>query len=176
MPLSRRRWTQSCPRWSPVETKERSELTRLDDARSPSGIARTIQCSSWHTATAVSGRTRLHLMTFSKRSLESQKQLRLLRDGQEVTGRWQHHESRACSTGSFDQAIEEFLNKKEALADYFDDARPRTSSLTFRSRKVLLCSSAASSRPMVDRLGSENPGIFKPERIFADLFSTADCS
>lgn len=104
-------------------------------------------------------------------------EFRLLRDGQEVT------EADGSITSIpglfdeavFDQAIEEFLNKKEALADYFDDAQTENifayipqqkTSLVFTPQPVV--------KLMVDRLESENPGIFEdPERTFADLFSTA---
>jgi type II restriction enzyme len=104
-------------------------------------------------------------------------EFRLLRDGQEVT------EADGSITSIpglfdeavFDQAIEEFLNKKEALADYFDDAQTENifayipqqkTSLVFTPQPVV--------ELMVDRLESENPGLFEdPDRTFADLFSTA---
>jgi type II restriction enzyme len=75
----------------------------------------------------------------------------------------------------FDKAIQEFLNKKEALADYFDDAQAENifayipqqkTSLVFTPQPVV--------KMMVDTLETENPGIFNdPTKTFADPFSTA---
>lgn len=75
----------------------------------------------------------------------------------------------------FDQSIQEFLDKKEQLADYFaDDATQdifayipqQKTSLVFTPKKVVTL--------MCDLLEQENPGIFSdPEKTFADLFSTA---
>ncbi len=104
-------------------------------------------------------------------------EFRLLRDGQTVTA--------ADGTETiipglfdeavFDQSIQEFLDKKEALADYFDDAQTENifayipqqkTSLVFTPEPVVTL--------MVDTLEAENPGIFAdPAKTFADLFSTA---
>ena len=75
----------------------------------------------------------------------------------------------------FDQSIQEFLDKKEALADYFDEALTedifayipqQKASLVFTPQPVV--------KMMVDTLEAENPGIFTdPTKTFADLFSTA---
>ena len=63
-------------------------------------------------------------------------EFRLLRDGQDVTEEdGTVTEIPACLTRRLDQAVQEFLDKKEALADYFDDAQPKTSSRTSRSRR-----------------------------------------
>ncbi|GAA4565041.1 DEAD/DEAH box helicase family protein [Micromonospora coerulea] len=104
-------------------------------------------------------------------------EFRLLRDGQEVT------EENGTVTkipglfdeAVFDQAVQEFLDKKEALADYFDDAQTENifayipqqkTSLVFTPQPVV--------KMMVDTLEAENPGIFTdPTKTFADLFSTA---
>lgn len=104
-------------------------------------------------------------------------EFRLLRDGQRVT------EEDGTVTkipglfdeAVFDQAVKEFLDKKEALADYFDDAQienifayipQQKTSLVFTPQPVV--------KKMVDTLESENPGIFTdPDKTFADLFSTA---
>ncbi|CCH74557.1 Type III restriction enzyme, res subunit (fragment) [Nostocoides australiense Ben110] len=104
-------------------------------------------------------------------------EFRVLRDGQEIT------EDDGTVTiipglfdeSVFDQAVQEFLDKKEGLADYFDDEltedifayipRQKTS-LVFTPKPVV--------EKMVDILEEENPGIFTdPEKTFADLFSTA---
>ena len=105
-------------------------------------------------------------------------EFRLLRDGQEIT------EEDGTVTkipglfdeAVFDQAVQEFLDKKEAqLADYFDDAQTENifayipqqkTSLVFTPQPVV--------KMMVDTLDAENPGIFlDPTKTFADLFSTA---
>jgi type II restriction enzyme len=75
----------------------------------------------------------------------------------------------------FDQAIQEFLAKKDALADYFDDAQEENifayipqqkTSLVFTPQPVV--------KQMVAILEAENPDIFTdPSKTFADLFSTA---
>ncbi|WP_324013471.1 DEAD/DEAH box helicase [Microbacterium sp. JZ37] len=107
----------------------------------------------------------------------SEAEFRLLRDGQEVA------EEDGTVTkipglfdeAVFDQSIQEFLDKKEALADYFDDAQTENifayipqqkTSLVFTPQPVV--------KQMVDILETENPDIFAdPEKTFADLFSTA---
>ncbi|NKS63657.1 DEAD/DEAH box helicase family protein [Rhodococcus hoagii] len=104
-------------------------------------------------------------------------EFRLLRDGQEVT------EKDGAVTKIpglfdetvFDRAVQEFLDKKEALADYFEDAQTENifayipqqkTSLVFTPQPVV--------KKMVDTLETENPGIFTdPDKTFADLFSTA---
>ncbi len=90
-------------------------------------------------------------------------EFRILRDGQEVT------EDDGTVTkipglfdeAVFDQAIQEFLDKKEELADYFDDALTedifayipqQKTSLVFTPKPVV--------KMMVDTLEAENPGIF----------------
>lgn len=104
-------------------------------------------------------------------------EFRLLRDGQEVT-----EEDGTVTTipglfdeAVFDQSVQEFLDKKETLADYFDDAQTESifayipeqkTSLVFTPQPVV--------KMMVDTLEFENPGIFTdPTKTFADLFSTA---
>ncbi len=104
-------------------------------------------------------------------------EFRLLRDGQQVTdadGTVTDIPGLFDET-AFDQAVQEFLDKKEALADYFDNAQSedifayipeQKTSLVFTPQPVV--------RMMVDTLEDENPGIFTdPDRTFADLFSTA---
>ncbi|WP_401001096.1 DEAD/DEAH box helicase [Agromyces sp. GXQ0307] len=107
----------------------------------------------------------------------TEEEFRLLRDGQEVT---EEDGSVTKIPGLFDevvfdQAVQEFLDKKEALADYFDDAQTENifayipqqkTSLVFTPQPVV--------KMMVDTLEAENPGVFTdPDKTFADLFSTA---
>lgn len=108
----------------------------------------------------------------------TEEDFRKLRDGREVTD---------PTTGEvisvpglfdeavFNQAIQEFLTKKDELSDYFDPALSedifayipqQKTSLVFTPKKVVAL--------MCDTLEAENPGIFSdPEKTFADLFSTA---
>lgn len=104
-------------------------------------------------------------------------EFRFLRDGQDVT-----EEDGTVTTipglfdeAVFDQAIQEFLDRKEALADYFDESQTENifayipqqkTSLVFTPQQVV--------KLMVDTLEAESPGIFThPTKTFADLFSTA---
>jgi type II restriction enzyme len=104
-------------------------------------------------------------------------EFRLLRDGHGVTG-----ENGVVmeipglfDEAVFDQSVQEFLDKKEALADYFDDTQTENifayipqqkTSLVFTPQPVV--------KMIVDTLEAENPGIFSdPTKTFADLFSTA---
>lgn len=104
-------------------------------------------------------------------------EFRVLRDGQEVT----EEDGTVVQipgmfdAAVFDQAVQEFLNKKEALADYFDESQTedifayiphQKTSLVFTPRSVV--------ETMVDVIETENPGIFEDTtKTFADLFSTA---
>jgi type II restriction enzyme len=166
------------------ETKKeqkRADQT-MDDARSHlRGFARTIP---------------MFLMAYADRSIRlanfddytpddvfeeitgiTEAEFRLLRDGQEVA------EEDGTLTkipglfdeAVFDQAIQEFLDKKEALADYFDESQTENifayipqqkTSLVFTPQRVV--------KLMVDTLEAETPDIFSdPTKTYADLFSTA---
>jgi superfamily II DNA or RNA helicase len=104
-------------------------------------------------------------------------EFRLLRDGQEIT------EANGLVTkipglfeeAVFDQSVQEFLDKKEALADYFDDAQTENIFAYIPQQKTsLVFTPQAVVRKMVDTLEAENPKIFTdPTKTFADLFSTA---
>lgn len=104
-------------------------------------------------------------------------EFRLLRDGQEVVD-----EDGSVTTipGLFDeavfnQAVQEFLDKKEALADYFDDGQTEDIFAYIPQQKTsLVFTPKAVVTMMVDALEGENPDIFtNPSATFADLFSTA---
>ncbi|CAL4860332.1 DEAD/DEAH box helicase family protein [Microbacterium sp. MM2322] len=103
---------------------------------------------------------------------------RKLRDGRDVTDQATGEVTRVpglFDEAVFNQAIQEFLNKKAALADYFDPALmedifayipQQKTSLVFTPKPVV--------QLMCDTLETENPGIFTdPGKTFADLFSTA---
>ncbi|MGW9827883.1 superfamily II DNA or RNA helicase [Brevibacterium pityocampae] len=107
----------------------------------------------------------------------TEEEFRVLRDGQVIT------EDDGTTTtipglfdeAVFDQSIQEFLDKKKELADYFDDSLTedifayipqQKTSLVFTPHKVVTL--------MVDLVEDQTPGIFNdPTKTFADLFSTA---
>lgn len=72
----------------------------------------------------------------------------------------------------FNDSVKEFLNKKQELADYFDDSHkkdifdyipPQKTNQIFTPRKVV--------KAMVDMLEKENPGCFDDDtKTFADLY------
>lgn len=92
-------------------------------------------------------------------------QFRYLRDGgQDFAG---HLFDRA----TFNESIQEFLRKKEELADYFKDQKedifdyipPQKTNQIFTPKRVV--------KRMVDGLEKENPGIFDdPYKTFIDLY------
>jgi type II restriction enzyme len=166
------------------ETKKEQKRANqtMDDARSHlRGFARTIPMFLM-----AYGDRDIHLANFDDYTPDdvfeevtgiTEAEFRLLRDGQEVT---ETDGTIARIPGLFDedvfdQAIQEFLDKKEALANYFDDAQTENifayipqqkTSLVFTPQPVV--------KTMVDMLEAENPRIFTdPDRTFADLFSTA---
>jgi type II restriction enzyme len=166
------------------ETKkvQKQADTAMDDARSHlRGFARTIP---------------MFLMAYGDRDIRlanfddytpddvfkeitgiSEAEFRILRDGQEIT-----EEDGTVTTipglfdeAVFDQAIQEFLDKKAELADYFDDALTEDIFAYIPKQKTsLVFTPKAVVTKMVDVLEAENPGIFTdPTKTFADLFSTA---
>lgn len=72
----------------------------------------------------------------------------------------------------FDESIQEFLQKKQELANYFDESQkedifdyipPQQTNQIFTPKKVV--------KMMVDKLEEETPGIFEnPNKTFADLY------
>lgn len=95
---------------------------------------------------------------------------RFLRDGGDYAGC--HAEGGIFNEQIFDESIQEFLRKKEALADYFDKAHdedifdyipPQRTNQIFTPRDVV--------QQMLETLESENPGCFDdPNKTFADLY------
>lgn len=104
-------------------------------------------------------------------------EFRVLRDGQEVI---EEDGTIVQIPGMFDEsvfdkAVQEFLDKKEQLADYFDGAQTEDIFAYIPQQKTsLVFTPKAVVKTMVDVLEAENPGIFSdPDKTFADLFSTA---
>lgn len=72
----------------------------------------------------------------------------------------------------FDHSVQEFLNKRKELANYFDENQdedifdyipPQQTNQIFTPKRVV--------KMMVDKLEEENPGIFTdPNKTFADLY------
>ena len=101
---------------------------------------------------------------------------RLLRDGGDIlddkTGKTIFFKGHLFDEQVFNDSVQEFLNKKEALADYFDEAQtedifdyipPQKTNQIFTPRWVV--------EKMVDDLEKENPGCFdNPDATFADLY------
>ncbi|MEI8058277.1 MAG: MobF family relaxase [Actinomycetes bacterium] len=107
----------------------------------------------------------------------SEAEFRLLRDGQDVM---EDDGSVTLIPGLFDEAvfdqsIQEFLDKKQELADYFNPALTEDIFAYVPQQKTsLVFTPKAVVTKMVDILEAENPSIFSdPTRTFADLFSTA---
>ena len=106
----------------------------------------------------------------------SLKQFRLLRDGGQVlnpeTGMMEDYYGHLFDPVVFNDSIREFLAKKVALADYFDEKNledifdyipPQKTNQIFTPKWVV--------KDMVNRLEQENPGCFDdPDKTFADLY------
>ena len=103
-------------------------------------------------------------------------QFRLLRDGGQVknpeTGMMEDYYGHLFDPVVFNDSVHEFLVKKVALADYFDEKNledifdyipPQKTNQIFTPKWVV--------KDMVDRLEQENPGCFDdPDKTFADLY------
>lgn len=163
--------------------KEQKRATQtMDDARSRlRGFARTIPMFLM-----AYGDRQIRLSNFDDYTPDdvfeevtgiTEAEFRLLRDGHEVAevdGTIVRIPG-LFDEAVFDRAIQEFLDKKEALANYFEDAQSENifayipqqkTSLVFTPQPVV--------KAMVDTLEAENAGVFAdPDRTFADLFSTA---
>ena len=102
-------------------------------------------------------------------------QFRLLRDGGEYVteeGEHKHFDGHLFDEVVFNDSVKEFMNRRKALADYFDPDQkgdifdyipPQRTNQIFTPKKVVV--------DMVDRLERENPGCFDdPDATFADLY------
>lgn len=106
----------------------------------------------------------------------SEDDFRFLRDGGErenpVTGETESFAGGFFNEVVFDEAVREFLAKKERLNDYFAEAAredifdyipPQRTNQIFTPREVV--------KRMADELERENPGIFNdPEKTFVDFY------
>lgn len=99
-----------------------------------------------------------------------------LRDGGEytdnATGKTEHFNGHLFDEVVFNDSVQEFLKKKEKLANYFDEKQeedifdyipPQKTNQIFTPRSVVSL--------MLDLLEKENPGCFDdPDKTFADLY------
>ncbi len=106
----------------------------------------------------------------------TEEEFRFLRDGgdyiDEDTGNTEHFAGHLFDEVVFNDSIKEFLNKKNELADYFDENSdedifdyipPQRTNQIFTPRWVV--------SKMVDELEINNPGCFDdPDNTFADLY------
>ena len=102
-------------------------------------------------------------------------QFRMLRDGGDYVaddGTTKHFDGHLFDAVVFNDAVQEFMKRRTALANYFDPEQegdifdyipPQRSNQIFTPKKVV--------KDMVDRLEQENPGCFDdPDATFADLY------
>ncbi len=102
-------------------------------------------------------------------------QFRFLRDGgpyKDANGETKHFAGDLFDEVVFDDSVQNFLDKKEDLADYFDETKtedifdyipPQKTNQIFTPKRIVV--------QMVDMLETENPGIFSdPDKTFADLY------
>ena len=106
----------------------------------------------------------------------TEEQFRFLRDGgpyiDDETGEEKHFSGGLFNEIVFDEAIQEFLNIRERLADYFDEIHeedvfnyipPQETNQIFTPKQVV--------KMMVQKLEDEDPHIFEdPDKTFIDLF------
>jgi len=106
----------------------------------------------------------------------TEEQFRFLRDGgsyiDDKTGEEKHFKGGLFNEIVFDEAIQEFLNIRERLADYFDETHeedvfnyipPQKTNQIFTPKEV--------TKMMVQKLEDEDPHIFEdPNKTFIDLF------
>lgn len=103
-------------------------------------------------------------------------QFRFLRDGgdytDEETGELSHFDGNLFDSVVFNDSVKEFLNKRDALSNYFDESNdedifdyipPQKTNQIFTPKWVV--------KMMVDMLDKENPGCFdNPDKTFVDMY------
>ncbi len=103
-------------------------------------------------------------------------QFRFLRDGgdytDEETGELSHFDVNLFDSVVFNDSVKEFLNKRDALSNYFDESNdedifdyipPQKTNQIFTPKWVV--------KMMVDMLEKENPGCFdNPDKTFVDMY------
>lgn len=103
-------------------------------------------------------------------------QFRFLRDGgdytDEETGELSHFDGNLFDSVVFNDSVKEFLNKRDALSNYFDESNdedifdyipPQKTNQIFTPKWVV--------KMMVDMLEKENPSCFdNPDKTFVDMY------
>lgn len=103
-------------------------------------------------------------------------QFRFLRDGgdynDEETSELSHFDGNLFDSVVFNDSVKEFLNKRDALSNYFDESNdedifdyipPQKTNQIFTPKWVV--------KMMVDMLEKENPGCFdNPDKTFVDMY------
>jgi hypothetical protein len=146
--------------------EEKKKTTVEDDVRARlSGFARTIpsflMAYGTHDTTLANFDANIKDAVFKEVTGITLDQFRTLRDTYEF-----------FDGVVFDESIQEFLYKREQLADYFDDSQtedifdyipPQKTNQIFTPKKVV--------KLMIDKLEEENPDIFTDkDKTFADLY------
>ncbi len=165
-----------------VETKkkEREKITIEDGIRDHlRGFSRTIpsflMAYGDETVTLATFDTIVPDKVFLEVTSITLDQFKLLRDGgdytEEETGLTKHFEGQLFDSVVFDDSVQEFLNLKKKLADYFDEKSvedifdyipPQKTNQIFTPKMIV--------KKMVDMLEEENPGCFdQPDKTFIDL-------
>lgn len=104
----------------------------------------------------------------------TEEQFRFLRDGGDYTDgdEVRHFDGHLFDEAVFNDSIQKFLDKKEKLANYFDESSDEDIFDYIPAQKTnQIYTPKAVVRHMVDDLEENNPGIFDdPDRTFADLY------
>ena len=106
----------------------------------------------------------------------SEEQFRFLRDGGDYvdaeTGETKHFDGHLFDEVVFNNSIQEFLSKKEALSNYFDESVYEDIFDYIPAQKTnQIYTPKSVVKHMVDDLEDNNPGIFDdPNKTFADLY------
>lgn len=106
----------------------------------------------------------------------SEEQFRFLRDGGDYvdaeTGETKHFDGHLFDEVVFNDSIQEFLSKKEALSNYFDESIDEDIFDYIPAQKTnQIYTPKSVVKHMVDDLEANNPGIFDdPNKTFADLY------
>lgn len=171
------------------ERKAKQEAAKIeDDVRAHlRGFARTIPSfiMAYSEQKGTGGGRNLRLANFTDYTPDdvfkevtniTEDEFKFLRDGGDYpdpeTGETKHFEGHVFDEVVFDESIQEFLNLKEKLNNYFDDKNeedifdyipPQRTNQIFTPKNVVV--------KMVDALEQENPDVFDdPNRTFADLY------
>lgn len=158
--------TQSATHSVLTQAEEQKKTTVEEDVKARlRGFARTIpsflMAYGTNETTLANFDTQIEDVVFKEVTGISLEQFRILRDKYAF-----------FDEAVFNQSVQEFMHKRQTLADYFDESQtedifsyipPQKTNQIFTPRKVV--------HMMLDKLESEEPQIFSdPHRTFADLY------